>query len=453
MDNKFLDKSGYVRVPVSEVKIGMFVAELDRSWLGTPFLTQGFVVSGLSEIKKLRELCNHVYVEKQGRLWAGKKDPFSKDAERLNTATPFKSQSLETGIFSQKGNQKQSLALTIGERKAHEPTSTIVEEHKFARKIYSDARKMMARLLKQARLDNQIDVQLAQKLVAGFVHSILRNPDALLWMTKVKEPKQYLLEHCLHVSIHAINFGRVLRLEEKDMMRVGLQGLLSDLGMIRVPLEILYKQGALTDEESELMQKHPMLGRDLLMNSKDGGRYASDSVINHHERFDSKGYPRGLAANTLPQTSRIISIIDAYDAMVSPRVYAEGKTPLQALQQIYRNRGKQFDEDFALEFIHAIGPYPPGSIVELKNGCVGIVLKSDPKYRQLPQLSVVLDSEKNPQQAKIVDLLALDKAGESKEYLIQKVLKNGDFGIDLKDFTVTTLFSSVEGTSELNDIA
>lgn len=77
MDNKFLDKSAYIRIPASEVKLGMFVAELDRPWLGTPFLTQGFTISSLSEIKKIRELCNHVHVEKEGRLWAGKKDPFA----------------------------------------------------------------------------------------------------------------------------------------------------------------------------------------------------------------------------------------------------------------------------------------------------------------------------------------------------------------------------------------
>tara|TARA_R110000822_G_scaffold159476_31_gene299687 strand:- start:17748 stop:19091 length:1344 start_codon:yes stop_codon:yes gene_type:complete len=441
MDNKFLDKSSYIRVPVSEVKIGMFVAELDRTWLGTPFLTQGFVVTGLSEIKKIRELCNHVFVEKQGRLWAGKKDPFSKDSDRLNTTNPFQKESLETGIFSQQQNTKPSWALTVGERKPHQTTSTVYEEHKAARQLYLESRKIMASLLKQAREENKIDIQLARKLVASFVQSILRHPDALLWMTKLKKPSQYLLEHCLHVSIHAVNFARFLRLEEKDMMRLGLHGLLSDLGMIKVPLDILYKEGQLTDEENKLMKTHPLLGRDLLMNSKDGGRYASDAVVNHHERNDAKGYPRGLAAKTLPQTSRIISIIDAYDAMSSPRVYAKGKSPLQALQQIYRNRGKQFDEDFALEFIHAIGPYPPGTIVELINGCVGIVLKSEPKYRQLPQLSIVLNSEKQPQKPSVIDLLELDRAGEAKEVLILKVLKEGDFGVEVKNFPITELLA------------
>ncbi|MEH6529339.1 MAG: HD domain-containing phosphohydrolase [Porticoccus sp.] len=441
MDNKFLDKSSFIRVPANEVKIGMFVAELDRSWLGTPFLTQGFSVTSLTELKKLRELCTHVFVEKQGRSWAGKKDPFARDADRLNTTNPFQRESLETGIFSQQSNEKQSLAFTIGERQPHEFTASIFEEHQSARKIYSESRKMMASLLKQARVENQIDIQLAKKLVTGFVQSILRHPDALLWMTRIKEPKQYLLEHCLHTSIHAVNFGRVLRLNENDMMRLGLHGLLADLGMIKIPLDILYKKEALTDEESAVMKKHPLLGRDLLMKSKDGGRYAGDAVVNHHERFDSKGYPRGLSAKTLPQTSRIISIIDAYDAMVSPRVYAEGKSPLQALQQIYRNRGKQFDGDFALEFIHAMGPYPPGTIVELKNGCVGIVLMSDPKYRQLPQLSVVLNGEKQPQKPGFVDLLALERVGEAQELLIHKVLKQGDYGVDIKNYPVNELLA------------
>ena len=441
MDDKFLDKSSFIRVPANEVKIGMFVAELDRSWLGTPFLTQGFSVTSLTELKKIRELCTHVFVEKQGRSWAGKKDPFARDTSQQNTKNPFQKESLETGVFSQQSHEKQSLAMTIGERQPHEFTASVFEEHQPARKIYSESRKMMASLLKQARTENKIDIQLAKELVASFVQSILRHPDALLWMARIKEPKQYLLEHCLHTSIHAINFGRVLRLNENDMMKLGLHGLLADLGMIKIPLDILYKKEALTDEESAVMKKHPLLGRDLLMKSKDGGRYAADAVVNHHERLDSKGYPRGLSAKTLPQTSRIISIINAYDAMVSPRVYDEGKSPLQALQQIYRNRGKQFDGDFALEFIHAIGPYPPGTIVELKNGCVGIVLMSDPKYRQLPQLSVVLNGEKQPQKPSFIDLLALDRVGEVQEFLVQKVLKQGDYGVDIKDYPVNELLA------------
>lgn len=440
MDNKFLDKSAYVRVPASEVKLGMFVAELDRPWLGTPFLTQGFVVSSLTEVKKLRELCNFVYVEKVGRRWSGKQDPFAKPV--VNTATnAFTSVKSDTGIFNQSQERKPSLVATLDTRTPHLATSTFFVEHVRARRIYLASRKVMAALLTQARNENRVDLIKAKSLVGAFTQSILRHPDPLLWMTHIKDQGKYLLEHCLHVSILAVNFGRLLRLEEKDILKLGLQGLLADLGMIRLPLELLGKAEKLSAEELHLMNSHPVLGRNLLLNSEEGARFATEAVINHHERLDRKGYPRGINAGTLSQTSRMISIIDAYDAMTSPRIYAHEQSPLEALQQIYRHRGKQFDEELALEFIHAIGPYPPGNLVELKNGCVAVVLTSEPKQRQLPMLSVLLDDQKQPlQQPEILDLVALESTGQASELKIGRVLKNGEFGIDLLDYPASVLF-------------
>ncbi len=449
MDNKFLDKSTCVRIPASEVKIGMFVADLDRPWLGTPFLTQGFSVSSLSEIKKLRELCSFVYVEKVGRLWAGKRDPFAKTNVNANA---FASGKPQTGIFTQAQERKPSLATTINERSVHVLSSTFFEELPQAQRVYNAARSTMAQLLTQARTENKIDMSQARKVVSSLVRSVLRHPDPLMWLTHSKDKEAYLLEHCLHVCILAVNFGRVLRLEAKDMLKLGLHGLLADMGMIRLPLELLRKVEKLTSEEEDLVNSHPLLGRNLLMNSEEGARFASDAVINHHERLDQKGYPRGLNAKTLPQYSRIISIIDAYDAMTSPRVYAEEKSPLQALQQIYRNRGKQFDEEFALEFIHTIGPYPPGTQVELKDGSVAIVLTSDPKQRQLPMMSVVLSSDKQPQQPVIIDLRKLDQDAGSHNLMIQRVLRNGDYGLNLMSLTAEMLSAAnVITASQTND--
>lgn len=424
--------------------MGMFVAELDRPWLGTPFLTQGFVVSSLSEIKKLRELCNFVFVEKAGRQWAGKRDPFAQG----NVGNAFSSAKSTTGVFTQAQQRKPSLAATINERQAHVPTSSFFGELNNARRLYLVSRKTMAELLNQARNDNRIDVTLAAKLVAGLVRSMLRHPDPLMYLTHTKDAGKYLLEHCLHVAILSVNFARVLRLDEKDMLRLGVHGLLADLGMIRLPLDLLSKVEKLGPEEMRVVSGHPELGRDVLMNSEGGARFASDAVMNHHERMDREGYPRGIDAKTLPQISRIISIVDAYDAMTSPRAYAEEKSPLQALQQIYRNRGKQFDEEFALEFIHSIGPYPPGTLVELQNGAIAIVLTSAPKQRQLPVISILLGPEKQPQAPQTIDLSMLDMSDSSRGMMILRVLRNGEHGINLMTLPLETLEAPVAAQPE-----
>ncbi|MEZ5528886.1 MAG: DUF3391 domain-containing protein [Porticoccaceae bacterium] len=446
MDNKFLDKSAYIRIPASEVKIGMFVVELDRPWLGTPFLTQGFVISSNSEIKKLRELCIFIYEEKAGRLWAGKQDPFSKENVHANA---FDSGKPQTGIFNQAQQRKPSLVATINDRQPHLITHSFFEELPRAQKLYLTSRRAMTDLLGQARQENRVDMSLAAKLVLGLVRSVLRHPDPLLFLTHTKDASKYLLEHCLHMAIFSANFGRVLRLEEKDILRLAIHGLLADFGMIRLPQELLNKQEGLTQSERQLINSHPQLGREILMNSESGARFATDAVINHHERLDRKGYPRGIDARTLPQFSRIISIVDAYDAMTSPRVYAEEKSPLQALQQIYRNRGKQFDEEYALEFIHSIGPYPAGTLVELHNGAVAIVLTSAPKQRQLPLISILLGPDKQPQPPQRLDLSELDNEGKNcRDLMIQRVLRNGEYGINLMTLPLEALEAPVTAEPE-----
>lgn len=165
-------------------------------------------------------------------------------------------------------------------------------------------------------------------------------------------------------------------------------------------------------------------------------------AINHHERVDGKGYPRGLFAYELSSYSRIIAIVDAFDAMTSDRCYDQASSTLDALKEIYRHRGTHFDEDYSLEFIQLMGPYPPGTIVELINGYVAIVLSSMEKKRHLPLVKLVLDQDKQPIGEEFIDLQDVQRGTLTREWLIRKVLKDGENGVLLENCPVRMAVSA-----------
>ena len=402
-------RSGYVKssektikIHVSELKIGMFVSELDRPWLETPFLMQGFVVETLDDIDTIAEYSQHVWV----------------DAVTVEWVPPE-----ERALL--KDQSKKVTYINKVDAKA---------EHTAAIDTYKSARRITRTLLDDIRLGGVINTEQAKSTVKECVHSILRNPDALLWMSKIRSQDEYTAEHCLNVCILAIAFGRHLGMSEADLEKLGLCGLLHDVGKMRVQPEVLHKPGALNDKELASMRAHATHGRNLLMSSPGIPNSTIDVAYSHHEKVDGSGYPRGLKSAGISELAKIIAIVDAYDAMTADRCYSPSIPSTEALKIIFKDRNTHFDDRLALEFIKSVGLYPPGTIVELVNGLVGIVFETNTKYRHLPKMIVVKNQETQLGKVVMVDLADVEKKKMDKTFLIKRALKEGSFGIFLKDY-------------------
>ncbi len=390
------------KIHISEVGIGMFIAKLDRDWLETPFLMQGFMVETLDDIEVLAEYCEYIWIEAVQDVWI----PPEERAVLESTHKPKR-------YINKVSNQ---------------------QEHRQAIGVYREARRITKTLLEEARLGGAIDTEQAKSTVNECVNSILRNADALMWMGKMRNEDEYTAEHCLNVCILAISFGRHLGMEEEDLHKIGLCGLLHDVGKMRVPPAILNKPGKLTDKEFKMMKAHSIHGRNLLMSSPGAYHGAVDVAYSHHERPDGTGYPRKLKSTGISDFSRIIAIVDAYDAMTAERCYAPAVPTTDAIKIIYHNRGTQFDERLADQFMDMIGLYPPGSIVELNNGMIGIVLNTNYRYRHLPKVILVRDTEKNSIKEKVINLANTEKGLLESDYLIKRVLVDGSHNVRLKDY-------------------
>ena len=385
-----------IRLPVSQLQLGMYVCELDRPWAGTPFLFQGFPIQSVQDLRTLRDTCEFVWV----------------DRRQSHSVTP-----LAANLPA--GDQTRTYAIDYREAvKAIEP-------------VWRDARAVSMRMLDAVRFGQELDVSEVRRAVGACVESVLKHPAASLWLARIKQRDHYTAEHCLRVSLYAIALGKALGMLPLELEELGVCGMLHDVGKIKVPDEILNKPGRLTDEEFLIMQAHTTYGWQLLMGNSEVPPAAVDVAHTHHERVDGKGYPRQLPAQRIPFKAKIIAVVDAYDAITSDRAYSEGRSSLEALRILFEARGTQFDETVVLAFIQLIGVYPPGEIVELSTGEVGIIIGFDAGSKLKPRVLVVLDADKQPRPERVLDLVRNPLDSQGRLISVRAVKPSGAYGIDI----------------------
>lgn len=391
-----------VDIPASKVRIGMHVVRLDRPWVQVPLLFQSFVVTELEQVETLRAHCQWVTVERTA--WT---EQVAQDAIAHLRATSAGS-----------------------EFEAEKPLS---EELRRASRRYQDAQNYIDELLDKVAKGHELPLEEARTIVRNCISSINSNPNAMFWLTRIRHRDAYTAEHCVRVGILTITFGRFIALDVNQLETVGLCGILHDVGKMRVPLEVLNKPGAFTPDEWDIMRAHPELGFELLSSDHQLEPDVLQAALSHHERLDGKGYPHALEAHSINQFTRMVTIVDAYDAMTSDRVYREGLPTSDALAILYKHRGKQFDEPLVESFIRMIGIYPPGSLVELHTGEVAVVLATSPRKRLQPLVEVVMDRDRNPCTHRVLNLSENAKDEEGLTYTIRKTLPDGTAGFSLAE--------------------
>jgi hypothetical protein len=150
----------------------------------------------------------------------------------------------------------------------------------------------------------------------------------------------------------------------------------------------------------------------------------------HHERIDATGYPRKIGGVKLSLATKIVTIVDMYDAITSDRVYQKGRTHLEATKIMIDLAGLHVDEVLLIKFIESLGVYPPGSFISMANGAVGLVIESNAMHRLRPKIMLLLDENKNPIPEKVIDLAAMPEDQHGNVYTIRGIVKASDYNID-----------------------
>ncbi|MGZ8386302.1 MAG: HD-GYP domain-containing protein [Nitrospira sp.] len=285
------------------------------------------------------------------------------------------------------------------------PTIPFEEELPGARRVYQAAKTIVQNAMHDTRLGRAINMDEVNRVVSNMTGSVLRNPDALTSLSRLKKFDEYTFYHSVNTSILAMSLGRDLSFERNALHQIGVGTLLHDIGKTKIPPEILNKPGRFESHEMEIMKQHVLRGVEVLTTTTGlGDSYLrpaleqadelGDNGLNStlsaeplieqricgkgrraaHERVDGTGCPHRRVRSELSQFGLMLAVVDIYDAITSDRCYHKGRVAHEALQFLYRLALEgHLDAALVQRLIHVVGVYPAGSVVELNTGEVAIV--------------------------------------------------------------------------------
>lgn len=521
------------QIGVQNLQIGMFVAELDRPWLDTPFLLQGFLVDSQVELDTLRRYCKYVFVDLDlsnpevggaireadrllteapptetrnfgslrtepqatvtGSATATPPKPVvaarSERPARIRTDVKVSNQTRErfrqfvknSAVAADEGDGDDSLtsrawgwlkdklpgnsqkqatramskadAASIAEIKSALPADIKLkkynERHAIdaelprARTTFARSEKILTALVEDVRSGKIPQVSEVRDSVDDMVDSIVDNPDALMWVARLREEDLNTYSHGVKVALYMIALGRHLGFPKRLMSTLGMIGTLADVGKTKLPRALLEKPGMLTPSEFAIVKEHVRLGLELLQQSMELPEEVEQGIAQHHERLDGSGYPKGLSGDEISIYGRIAAIADSFAALITPRAYANPLAPQEALMSLYEWAGTSFHEPLVEQFVQAIGVFPVGSLVELSTGEVAVVLAHNRVRRLEPKVLVLTASDKRPISPPVQrDLLRQPRDEDNKPIRIVRGLAAGAYGLKLRDFYGNELAAS-----------
>ena len=400
------------KVPVGELQFGMYVAELDRPWTDTPFKFQGFVLKTHEELEILGAHCREVLV----------------DLEHRQAALPL------TVTVPPRARAKVDLARSGVLR--WNDVSAVEHEYPRAAATYGAAQTVVRDCIAAVHSGKALDADKLHETVGVVTESVLRNPDAMLLFSKLREKGDYTGSHALDCSIIMAAFGRFLQMSRDDIVLLAYLGLLQDVGKIKLPTLLLDKPGRLTPVEYHIAQKHVAYSAEILRATPGLPRGLADLAVLHHERLDGSGYPRGLKGAQIGLMGSIAAIVDTFAALTAARPYAPAISPSDALKNLYKVRGVLFDAYLIEQFIRCIGIFPLGSAVELNGGEVAIVIAQNRAKRLQPRVMVVQDSSGHPARPqRLLDLSHGIARPDGQDYRIRRALAATTVSIGAMDLS------------------
>jgi HD-GYP domain-containing protein (c-di-GMP phosphodiesterase class II) len=540
----------YRKVKSADLRIGMFVADLDRPWIDTPFLLQGFLIEDREQLDQVVECCAWVMIDPQRSIGSAYEplpkpkplerrevheaplvvvtkvaapvdgqpegDELSTDSSQRSTSnkktaqndkqtnapakgrTSFavamrastqpdepgesgndenftvdreairarldggtKNGERKRGFFSQLKESARNLFLTkqkddidysnisdeydtpkpyvrpsfipeTVQLTIYEDKLTVEEEIQFAHEAFTRTNDLLHRVTEDIRSGGALQLEDVEAVIDDMVESMVRNPDAMMWVARLREQNMSTYGHGLSVAVNLVAFGRHLGYPKQSLSHLGLLGMLLDLGKIKIPSELLEKHERLTPAEFDHVKQHVQFGLDILHKTPNIHSDVLDGVAQHHERMNGKGYPFGLVGEKITVFGRMAGIADSYAAMTQQRNYAETASPHEALQTMSSYEGTQFHSEMLEQFIQSIGAFPVGSLVELSTGEVAVVATHNKLKRLKPKVMIITEADKTVRKFPTTKDLLYDVS--EKPVYIRRGLPPKAFGLDVSEF-------------------
>lgn len=385
---------GLKKIGTDQLRLGMFVHELCGSWLDSPIWHRSVLLDDPTVMKKIQEsTIAEVWIDISKGIDVGQQQ-----VEMAGGAP----ESAATSTIATASAPQRTIADTVRTSMAEEMDRASLVIEKSKRAIHS--------MFNELRMGKTCDVSGAMPLVEEIANSVLRNPDALIGLVRLKKADDYTYMHSIAVCALMIGLARQLNIDEDTTRELGLAGLMHDLGKMHVPSNILNKPGKLSDDEFAAIRRHPSAGANILREVNDISGIVFDVVLHHHEKLDGTGYPDRLAGDQVSLHARMGAICDIYDAITSNRPYKQGWCPAESLRRMAEWCGGHLDRAVFQAFVKSIGIYPTGTLVRLASGRLGVVVEQHADRQLLKPKVRVFFSTKSKSQI-VPELVDLGAAG------------------------------------------
>lgn len=372
------------RIAVADLRIGMYIQEFCGSWMDHPFWKSKFM---LSSEKDLARIHSSAITE----LWI--------DVGKGADVAPGVQATTE-----EEAECEAEARLLAAIEPPKVKALSMEQELEQAVKLCARSRQAVMEMFNDARMGQALQFEQAAALVEEISESVLRHPNVLISLARLKHSNEYTYMHSVAVCALMIALARKLGLPDDAVREAGLAGLLHDIGKMAVPQELLDKPGKLTDTEFAKVRKHPEEGGSILLASKQISALVLDVCLHHHEKVDGSGYPHRLQGDQISLMAKMGAVCDVYDAITSNRPYKQGWDPAESIRKMAEWKG-HFDEAVFQAFVKTVGIYPVGALVRLQSGRLAVVMEQNPKALLAPRVKVFFSTKSRlPLPQSIVDL-------------------------------------------------
>ncbi len=424
------------KIDVKSLTRGMYISRLDRPWLETSYPIEGFYIQNMEDIQNLSALCRFVYIDID--LSKLHLDISQLDNDLASNLSRLSIQSIEEiQLTTPAGTSAEKLQSHIQKRKSLRRDNFLYvekipfeKEFKTANKLYETLTQTADEVLTQVASGQYFDTEQVNQTAATMVDSMIRNPDAFLWLSRLKAKDTHTHNRSIRAAIWAIAFGRHLSLTKNELTDLSVAVLLANIGKARLPRELLEKSEHLEGAERSVYQKHVSISVNLL---KKIGMFSTGTIAtiaSHCERYDGTGYPRKLSGDKIIFPAQIAGLVYYYEKITNQRNNNDSLDATRAMEHLYSLRDSKFQADLVEEFIQSIGIYPAGSLIELNSREIAVIVEQNAQYRLLPRVMILRDCDKNPVDTlKILDLSTLETANGIAPKIINSI-PLGSFDID-----------------------
>lgn len=359
-------------ISTKQVRLGMFVQELKGPWIDHPFWNKAFKLEDPSDLKKLQaSIIKEIVIDTSKGL----------DIAKL---------------------KKQDVVQEVAASAAEPPSEikpiskpariSTAEEQERAKKIIKASKNAVASMFHEVRMGKAVNTETSLQLVDDIAASIAHNEGALISLVRLKNKDDYTYMHSVAVCALMVALAKELGLSETETKQAGMAGLLHDIGKAGMPIEVLNKPGALTEEEFTTVKLHPEYGHAMLVKSNITDEVVLDVCLHHHEKVNGMGCPHKLKADQISLFAKMGAVCDVYDAVTSNRPYKDGWEPGVSLHRMAR-WAEHFDDTVFKAFVKSVGIYPVGSMVKLNSGRLAVVIDQSPKSLLTPMVKVFFSTK------------------------------------------------------------